>query len=119
MAAQVIWIPIRTGRGLNERGHWATKARRVKAEREATQWALVGAQKPALPCVVLLTRVGPSNGLDDDQIPGSLKATRDQIAEWIGVDDRHRDIVRYRYDQRRGSEWGVEVEFLPGEENGL
>lgn len=111
MAAQVIWIPIRTGRGLNERGHWATKARRVKAEREAAQWALVGAQKPPLPCVVVLTRVGPTNGLDDDNLAGSQKAIRDQIAQWLGVDDRRNQIVRYEYRQRREKVWGVEVEF--------
>jgi hypothetical protein len=60
---------------------------------------------------VLLTRVGPTNGLDDDNLASALKAVRDEVAKWLGVDDRDRLKVRYRYAQRRGPVWGVEVEF--------
>jgi hypothetical protein len=103
-------VPIKTVSGLNVREHWRARARRVRGEREATATLLHGHPVPALPCVVLLTRVAPSNGLDDDNLPGALKGIRDQIAHWIGVDDKHADTVRYRYAQRRGP-WGVEVEF--------
>ena len=58
-----------------------------------------------------LTRVGPTNGADDDNLAGGLKAIRDEIARWLGVDDRRREIVLYTYAQRRGEGWGVEVEF--------
>jgi hypothetical protein len=105
-------IPIRTVSGLNVREHWRARARRVKSERDTTAWMLRPAEKPALPCVVTLTRIAPSGGLDDDNLPGALKGVRDQIAAWIGVDDRERQIVRYRYAQRRGK-WGVGVEFGP------
>lgn len=107
-----ILVPIRTGRGLNDRGHWRVKARAVKAERQATAWVLKNATRPAIPCSVLLTRIAPSNGLDDDGVVGSLKSVRDEVARWLGVDDRRRDIVRYAYGQRRG-EWGVEIHFGP------
>ena len=66
--------------------------------------------RPALPCVVLLVRVGPSNGLDDDNLRGAGKGVRDQIAAWLGVDDRS-PLVAWKYDQRRAPAWGMEVHF--------
>ena len=104
-------IPIRTVPGLNAREHFRARARRVKAERQTTAWLLAPLAKPDVPCVVLLTRIGPSNGLDDDNLAGALKAVRDEIARWLGVDDRRSEIVKYRYAQRRGKAWGVSVEF--------
>ena len=108
----MIAIPMRTSRGLNAREHHMARARRVRKEREAVAWMLRTAIKPALPCSVLLTRIAPSNGMDDDGLVGSMKAVRDQVAEWLGVDDKDRDTVRYRYGQRRGP-WGVTIEFGP------
>lgn len=108
----MIVIPIRTVSGLNVREHWRARSRRVKAERDATAWLLRPVAKPPLPCLVTITRVAPSAGLDDDNLPGALKGVRDQIAMWFGVDDRERAIVRYRCAQRRGP-WAVEVEFAP------
>jgi hypothetical protein len=105
---------MRTGRGLNAREHPMTRHKRVKAEREVVAWWLVQYRrqhgKPAVPCSVLLTRIAPSNGLDDDNLVGSLKSVRDEIARWLGVDDKDRNTVRYRYGQKRGP-WGVQVEF--------
>ena len=111
----MIVVPIRTGNGLNDRGHWAKRARLVKAERDAVAWLLKGVQRPSLPCSVLLTRVAPSRGMDSDGLQGALKGCRDQIAEWLGVDDRDAETVLYRYAQRRGAqkEWAVEIEFQP------
>lgn len=106
----MILVPIKTGRGMNSREHWTARTRRVKAERHAVAWALSGASRPELPCIVTLTRLAPSNGLDDDNLAGSLKAVRDQVAEWLGVDDRRREIVRYEYEQRRAP-WGVEITY--------
>lgn len=105
----MIAVDIRT-QGPNAREHFHAKAKRVKGEREATAWALSRHQRPPIPCSVLLTRTAPSSGLDDDNLVGSLKGVRDQVAQWLGVDDRHRDRVRYRYAQRRGA-WGVCIEF--------
>jgi hypothetical protein len=106
----VITIPLRTSSGLNAREHFRVRAKRVRKEREGVAWVLTTARKPALPCSVLLTRVAPSSGLDDDNLAGSLKAVRDEVARWLGVDDRDRLTVRYRYSQRRGP-WGVCIEF--------
>lgn len=109
--SEVIIVPIRTGRGQNDRENWAAKMRRTRSERTTVGWMLKGRPRPALPCVVTLTRSAPSNGLDRDNLQGSLKAIRDAVADWIGVDDAREDIVEYRYHQRRGS-WGVAIEIL-------
>lgn len=106
----MITIDLRTGNGLNAREHWRARARRVKAERELVSWSLVKAERPQLPCVVTLTRRAPSNGLDDDNLAGSLKAVRDEVAAWLKVDDRDRKTVRYVYEQCRGP-WAVLIEF--------
>lgn len=65
-----------------------------------------------LPATVKLTRVAPSNGLDDDNLRGALKSVRDGIADALGVDDRD-PRVTWEYDQRRGKprEYAVEVEI--------
>lgn len=115
MSARVIAVAVRTVSGLNAREHWRVRARRVKGERQMVAMSLLTVERPALPCTVLLTRVGPSNGLDDDNLAGSLKAARDQIAEWLGVDDKRSDVVRYRYAQHRAREWGVHISFGPPE----
>lgn len=106
----MILVPIKTGRGMNSREHWRARSKRVKAEREAVALLLNGKEKPQLPCIVTLTRLAPSNGLDDDNLAGSLKAVRDQVAQWLGVDDKRREIVRYEYEQRRAP-WGVEIGY--------
>lgn len=110
----MIHVPIRTERGQNAREHHFARARRVRAEKEAAAWLLQSQVKPGLPCRVILTRIAPSSGLDDDNLAGSLKAVRDAVAAWIGVDDRDRERVRYVYEQERGP-WGVGIGFAPME----
>lgn len=108
----MILLPgLRTGRGLNDREHYMARFRRVRDEKERAAWELARwAEKPPIPCVCVLTRFAPSNGLDDDNLAGALKNVRDAVAEWLGVDDRDRTRVRYLYEQQRGG-WGVGIEF--------
>src|SRR5439155_277722 len=106
----VVIIPGLRTQGPNAREHWGVKAKRVRKEREAAAFILGPRERPALPCSVLLTRVAPSAGLDDDNLVGSLKGVRDQVADWLGVNDRDRMRVRYRYAQKRGP-WAVTIEF--------
>jgi hypothetical protein len=108
----MITFELRTSPGMNVREHWAVRSKRVRSERHATAWALSRHERPRLPCTVRLTRVAPSNGLDDDNLCSSLKGVRDQVAQWLGVDDRHRERVRYVYAQVRGP-WAVRIEWLP------
>jgi len=112
----MISIPMCTVSGMNARENWRKRAKRVKAERELVGWylgmgELIGKLEKRLPCVVTLTRVGPTNGLDSDNLVSSMKAPRDQIAEWLGVDDRKDDLVRYVCRQQRGPEWLVQIEI--------
>ncbi len=105
----MIHIPaLRTKGGMNAREHWRARAKRVRDERMMVSAYVNGKPRPELPLRVRLTRIAPSAGLDDDNLASALKSVRDQVAAWLGVDDRLRDVVRYEYDQRRGP-WGVEI----------
>jgi hypothetical protein len=77
--------------------HWAARARRVRRERAAVRAALGGHVPPGLPVVVRLTRIG-WNALDDDNLRPAFKSTRDELASWLGVDDRS-PLVRWEYAQ--------------------
>lgn len=105
-----IAFPMRTGRGMNSSELPMVRHRRVKREKKEVMWELKRHTKPQIPCTCVLTRVAPSSGLDDDNLAGALKAVRDAVAQWLGVDDKDRMTVRYRYAQRRGP-WGVCIEF--------
>lgn len=108
----MISIPGLRTQGPNAREHFHAKAKRVRKEREAAAYILGPKQRPELPCSVILTRCAPSAGLDDDNLVGALKGVRDQVAEWLGVNDRDNLRVRYRYRQQRAP-WGVRIEFGP------
>lgn len=109
----MILIPIRT-KGSNASEHWQIRHRRVKGERKHTAKVLMTAVRPQIPCRVIMTRLSFGT-LDDDNVRVALKGVRDQIAEWLGVDDRHHTQVRYEYRQKRcpRGQYGVEVEFGP------
>lgn len=90
----------------NSRLHWAARAAKVKRQRAVVGLMLRGVDRPALPCVVTITRRSPGT-LDDDNAVSSAKATRDAVAQWLGVDDRD-GRVTWRVEQERGP-WGVRV----------
>lgn len=95
-----VWIPLRLTGSLNAREHWGARQRRVKKERNAV--ALLLPPRPKGPCpelTVTLTRVAPHE-LDDDNLQGRLKAVRDQVAAWLGLDDRDKR-VSWRYAQAK------------------
>jgi hypothetical protein len=98
-------------------GHWAAKARRVKAQRGAVALALRPHKAPPLPATVTITRVG-AQSLDGDNLQRSAKAVRDEIAAWLGVDDRDGRVTwEYRQEKarcrvvgaRRVYDWAVEI----------
>lgn len=107
-------IPLQTARGQNNREHHYTRYRREQREKWAVGMFLGRYQRPAVELgrghlVVLLTRVAPSEGLDSDNLSGSLKAVRDAVADWLGIDDKS-ELVRYEYAQERGP-WGIRIEW--------
>lgn len=105
------FIPIKTVSEANRRDHWAKKAKRVKSQREAVYLAC---PKAEVPCVVTLTRVAPRS-LDSDNLQSALKATRDSVAQRLGVDDAD-ERVEWRYAQEKGKEFGVVVEIESAKE---
>lgn len=89
---------------LNQRVHWATKAKQAKIERHAAYYTV----KPhALPCTVTLTRIGPRE-LDGDNLQGSCKGVRDGVADRLGVDDRS-PLITWIYQQRKEKVYAVEI----------
>lgn len=104
-------IPIKSVSVANMRMHWAVKAKLAKAHRTAARAAMTGAatSAPPPPLTVVLTRLGPRT-LDGDNLQASLKAVRDGIADWLGLDDGHAGLD-WQYRQRRGP-YGVEVEVI-------
>lgn len=105
-------LSLQTVSEANQREHWARKARRVKMQRAATTMALrqyghvLDELRQAGSIRVLLVRRSPRR-LDDDNLRGALKAVRDAVAAWIGIDD---GSCRWEwcYDQRKGK-LGVEI----------
>lgn len=87
------------------REHWSKGHRRVKKERAAV--ALVLSNQRELPTVlkeavtVTLTRCSVRR-LDDDNLVASMKAVRDEVAAWLGVDDGD-ERVMWRVEQRKTS----------------
>lgn len=109
----MIRIPLRTVNPLNQREHHHARARRVREERRITAWALIAsAEQKQLPVNVILTRES-SREMDTDGLAASFKGVRDQVAEWLGVDDADPRIA-WVYAQRklksRGN-YAVTIEF--------
>ncbi len=103
-------LPLRVVSEANRRDHWAAKAKRVKAQRQAVAyaWLAAGLPRGRKPASVLLTRMAPRR-LDDDNLAGAFKAIRDEIALLCGVDDRD-ESVRWSPVQETAKECGVRVE---------
>lgn len=89
--------------------HWRKLKRVVDKQKKATKRALKDKVIPPLPLLVIMTRVGPRK-LDDDNLQGSLKYIRDEIARAVGVDDGS-PLYTWLYMDRKG-EYGVEVEII-------
>jgi hypothetical protein len=117
----IILVPVQTKNELNaSRCGWRAKHERRKAVKEAVTYSLLGVAdwnevgKPSAsnPWLVRLVRLTPYEPrMDDDGVVSSLKSCRDAIAKFVGVDDKHRHIIRYEYDQSRGDINGVRVEI--------
>lgn len=106
-------LPIKIVSTANLREHWSKRAKRAKLHRESMVLALTAEvrARPAMPCIVTLTRIAPRE-LDDDNLASGMKAARDGVADWLGIDDRD-PRVTWRYAQKPGApkEYAVEVSF--------
>lgn len=103
---RLVTIPLKTISEANasQREHWATKHKRHTAQHHAVRLSLRHAWGERLgdwdtPITILLTRIGPRK-LDDDNLRGALKYTRDAVAAWFGLDDAHL-LFTWDYAQRQ------------------
>jgi hypothetical protein len=119
----IIHVPVRTINELNAtRWHWRKRQKTREEVKEAVTYALLGhdwssVEKPTRerPWSVRLVRLGKQR-MDDDGVVSSLKSVRDAFAKFINVDDKHRDIVAYGYEQEYPREFGVRIEVTVGRE---
>ncbi len=107
-------IPIRLISEANAREHWAVRNKRKKAQQQAVRLAFLSSQFRvcAPPVDVALTRIGIRK-LDPDNLAGSFKATQDEIARLLGVDDGDERAVRWTYGQRCEGTYALEVAIEP------
>jgi hypothetical protein len=108
-----IEVPIRTVSEANSRDHWAKKAKRVKAHRGAVRLALgPNRSTPKPPLFVRLTRIAPRMLDDGDNLSSALKAVRDGVADWLGIDDGPASRVGWMYFQEKGKpkQYAVRIE---------
>ena len=108
-------IPLRLVSEANQRDHWTARSRRTKQHRAAAFLAVTAAttkaQRAALPMTVVITRIAPRS-LDDDNLVGSAKATRDGIADALGVNDRDPRVTWIvRGEKGKPKTYGVRIEL--------
>jgi hypothetical protein len=114
-------IPIRTYSRLNSRISWKEQAKRSKAERSAAKWYLFDIEPFARFAdfprwTVTLTRRGPTQGLDSDNLSAAMKSCRDGVADWMGAQDND-PRIEWKYKQERAKDWSVVIEVEPREVN--
>lgn len=96
-----VFVEVKTVSESNVREHHFSRSQRASSQKEITTYRLRSAYVTCpfpLPLTVTLTRRG-ARELDDDNLRGAMKAVRDAVARWLGVDDKHSDVVRYEYAQ--------------------
>jgi hypothetical protein len=107
LALTVVISPLRLASEANAGG-----TRRAAIARKTAVKAAVAGAMPAmtfpLPAMVTLTRLG-GKSLDGDNLQRSMKAVRDMVAEWLGVDDADKRI-RWRYRQRPAWRMGCRIQ---------
>ncbi len=105
-------IPIRTRSETNLREPWQARHKRRKHQR---LWGYIYTNqvKPkhiVYPIAVHLTRLGPQK-MDSDNLPSSMKAIRDGIADAFEVNDGDETMVTWTYAQEKSKEYGVRVKI--------
>lgn len=114
-------IPMRLQAGPNQRLHWATRAKRVAAERA---WvALCFPRGWGSVCtytqhglIVTLVRIAPRE-VDGDNLQGLLKGVRDEVALRLGLASDRDERVAWVYGQESGTsvngdKYAVRIELV-------
>ena len=99
----------------NARGHWATRAKVAKLQRQHGRYSVTAAFRSAnrpdpgkwLASIqpgwveIWFVRISP-RALDDDNLRDALKSVRDGVADAFGLADNDARFS-FRYSQRRGT----------------
>lgn len=117
-----VLVPIRThSTNEKQRVHWRALRKSSKSERQAVALMLaaeldvekVRAELGAGGVVVLLERHSPGTLDADDNLRGALKAVKDEVAVWLGVDDGVKETrVEWWYAQEKSKDHAVRIEFV-------
>lgn len=108
---------IETKSEANLREHWAKKSRRIKGQRRTAfllcraKFGIIALAVPSsTKYSIELTRITPRI-LDDDNLRGALKAVRDGIADWIGIDDGSNQLewIYSQLKESRAKKVGVKI----------
>lgn len=97
-------LPLKILSEANGREHWRKVADRKKLHRQTARLILQQYARPMredAQFLIRLTRIAPRT-LDDDNLASGFKATRDGVADWLGIDDGSPRIV-WQYSQERGA----------------
>ena len=80
---------------------------------ETSDEVLTGKQRDggALFQLTQRSRVVGQDEIFDPCGSNGLKGVRDQVAQWLGVDDKRSDVVKYVYAQERG-QWAVRIQVV-------
>ena len=86
-------------------------AAKAKAQRQMAYLGLRGnfGKPPAPPLSITITRIGPRE-LDTDNAVGACKHCRDGVADWLGVNDRSKEL-QWLYAQEKAGKgvYGVRI----------
>ena len=110
MSELVIVFPIHTRSEANLREHWAKKAQRVRAQRNAAFLMLWASEITIRGSTeITITRIAPRR-LDDVNLLSSIKAVQDGVCDALGIDDGD-PAITWHYSQLKGKpkEYAVEV----------
>lgn len=113
-------LPFRLASRANDHtsNHWGARARTSKAQRGGTRLALSSHRRRlqgllnTTGLVVRAVRIAPRALDGHDNLPSSLKAVIDGVADLLGVNDRDRRVT-FVPDAEVGI-WGARVEFYEG-----
>lgn len=109
-------IPIKLPSLANTRIHWRAMDKLKRQQRLATKYSIAGKEIPPLPLLITITRIGPRR-LDDDNLQAACKYVRDQIADYVGVDDGSPLYTWwYRQHVTWSEQYGVDVEIVERKE---
>jgi hypothetical protein len=116
LTSLIFEFPMKTVSEMNRRDHWRTVHKRKAAQQREVdiEWKRAASGgKVALPCRVVLTRIAPKT-LDSDNLASAMKATRDQVARLLGVDDSPDSLAQFDCRQKAIGErkYSVRIEVV-------